>query len=891
MSKNNGSVTQKEYPLKEGITIVSRTDLHGNIVEANEDFIEASGFEWKDIVGQPHNILRHPDVPAAVFKDFWSTLQAGKPWSQIVKNRRKNGDHYWVMANATPIFEAGEITGYMSVRVPASRAEIATAEKAYKKIADGKLALECGYPVSLSSKLNPFTRFESSHLIIFFGLLLLLSVNAQLLTTQIPVFVLELFDIILILLIIATSIVTNRKLHKAYKHLTCIAEGNFNQPINSSGHNLTSRMLGRLKSMQIRLGADFDDAKTSLNKAMRIEQALDSASSNIMVVDRFRNIIFMNKAVKKMLKKVEPELKKDLPNFDADNLMQESIDVFHQHPEHQEKLLDNLTETYDARIKVGNATIDLIVDPIFSQDQKRLGTVAEWKNVTEQLAIEENIKKIVSNASEGLLDDRIETKDLEGFNQSLSNSINELLDSFSHLIHNISEILCKMSNGDLTNRMEGHYQGEVNAMKVATNSALTNIEATFGQIKAGSNEIGGMAGEVSHASEDLSERTQSQAASLEQTASSMEQITSTVKQAAEHTHRANQLSTEATKEAEEAIEEMKETSAAIHGISDLSKQIADITSVIDGIAFQTNLLALNAAVEAARAGEHGKGFAVVAGEVRNLAQKSADSSKEISNLITTATEQISRGTTLVEKTNVAFSDVVHKIHEVSTLVDQLSTGASEQTKGLEQVNIAVSSLDEMTQQNAALVEQLAATAGNMSEQAEMQADFVGKFTISSTAQPSLTRGDQQASFELEEAKNSHRAWTVRLERFLLGQTVDFDKNSARRDDACPLGKWLYGEGQKYAPLSEMQQLIKIHAEMHQTVGKVIDAKDVEDLELANQEKDKVTQYSQQILELIDRLKESLSKETPSTISKQTSDRPFSKQVKNSHDSTDDWNDF
>lgn len=888
MSKNNGPVTQKEYPLKEGITIVSRTDLHGNIIEANEDFIEASGFEWKDLVGQPHNILRHPDVPAAVFKDFWATLQAGKPWSQIVKNRRKNGDHYWVKANATPIFENGEIKGYMSVRIPATRAEITAAEKAYQQISAGKLTLECGYPVTLASKINPFIRFESSHLIIFFSLLLLLSVNAQLFTNNIPVFVLELLDIIFILLIVATSVTTNRKLKKTYEHLTCIAEGHFNQQIDSSGNNLISRMLGRLKSMQIRLGADFDDVKASLNSSMRIERALDSASSNIMVVDRFRNIIFMNKAVKKMLKKVEPELKKDLPNFDADNLMRESIDVFHQHPEHQANLLDSLTDTYEARIKVGNATIDLIVDPIFSKDKKRIGTVAEWKNVTEQLAIEENIKKIVSNASEGLLDDRIDTHELEGFNKSLSSSINELLDSFSHLIHNISEILCKMSNGDLTNRMDGNYQGEVHAMKVATNSALTNIEATFGQIKTGSNEIGNMAGEVSHASEDLSERTQSQAASLEQTASSMEQITSTVKQAAEHTHRANQLSSEATKEAEEAIEEMKETSAAIHGISELSKQIADITSVIDGIAFQTNLLALNAAVEAARAGEHGKGFAVVAGEVRSLAQKSADSSKEISNLITTATQQISHGTTLVEKTNAAFSDVVHKIHEVSTLIDQLSTGASEQTKGLEQVNIAVSSLDEMTQQNAALVEQLAATAGNMSEQAEMQADFVGKFKISSSTQPRLTNGDQQASFELEEAKNSHRAWTVRLERFLLGQTVDFDKNSARRDDACPLGKWLYGEGQKYAHLSEMQQLIKLHTEMHQTVGKVIDAKEMEDLELAKQEKDKVVRYSQQILDLIDRLKEALSKEAPSTGPKPTPEKIASKP---SQKSTDDWSDF
>lgn len=94
MRGQNNVVTQKEYPLKQGITIVSRTDLHGNIVQANEDFIEASGYEWKDLVGPPHNILRHPDVPAAVFKDFWQTIQSGKPWSQIVKNRRKNGDHY-----------------------------------------------------------------------------------------------------------------------------------------------------------------------------------------------------------------------------------------------------------------------------------------------------------------------------------------------------------------------------------------------------------------------------------------------------------------------------------------------------------------------------------------------------------------------------------------------------------------------------------------------------------------------------------------------------------------------------------------------------------------------------------------------------------------------------
>ncbi|PLA75391.1 hypothetical protein CYQ88_00010 [Hydrogenovibrio sp. SC-1] len=216
-------------------------------------------------------------------------------------------------------------------------------------------------------------------------------------------------------------------------------------------------------------------------------------------------------------------------------------------------------------------------------------------------------------------------------------------------------------------------------------------------------------------------------------------------------------------------------------------------------------------------------------------------------------------------------------------------------RDLEQVNVAVSALDDMTQQNAALVEQLAATSGNMSEEAKTQADFVGKFKISAiTTELGNSKGSQKASFELEEAKNRHRAWTVDLERFLVGEKVEFDENSVRRDDACLLGKWIYSEGKKYEHLAEMQKLITVHAEMHQTVGRVIDAKALGDMQLASQQKDKVGHYSRQIIELIDELKRHLfhdgQAEAKSTASLPTHQHEISEpsQPKGQHD---EWEDF
>jgi len=732
--RNNGQVTQKEYDLEPGITIVSRTDTFGNILEANEAFIAASGFEWSELVGQPHNMLRHPDVPEAVFKDFWQTLQAGKPWSQIVKNRRKNGDHYWVEAHATPTFENGVITGYMSVRKPATQAQKIAAEQAYKAIESGKISLVNGHVTQLKDKLDITARFELSTIILVLSILLL---STELVTLFIPdIFdhiselIFEVMDVSLILMIIIATQINAMQLKRVYRHITEISAGNFDNKINSKGRSLVPRILGRLMSLQIKLGADIEDVKAALTSSQRIESALNASSTNIMVTDRFRSIIFMNESVQQMLKSVEPKLKKDLPDFECSHLLRNHIDVFYKDSESQAKRLDNLKETHKDRIEAGGVTLDLVIDPIFSENGQRIGTVVEWKDMTDQLLIESNIDDILQGASKGLLNKHIQADNLTGFEQKMAISINALLQSFFITTQSLNGILSGMSDGDMTQRMEADYEGELLAIKTAVNKALNNIETTFNQVKQGALSMGDMSREVAIASEDLSQRTQRQAATLEQTAASMEQLTVTVNNATEHTEQANVLAHGAAKEAEQGIEVMDKTLNAMKGIEELSKEIGEITSVIDGIAFQTNLLALNAAVEAARAGEHGRGFAVVAGEVRNLAQKSAEAAKDISGLIGSTIQQIESGTNLVEQTNSAFEGMVDKIHEVESLVADIASSSSEQGKGLDLMNLDMERLEEMTQQNAALVEELSSTASNMSDEANSQAEFIGHFKIS-----------------------------------------------------------------------------------------------------------------------------------------------------------------
>ncbi len=293
---------------------------------------------------------------------------------------------------------------------------------------------------------------------------------------------------------------------------------------------------------------------------------------------------------------------------------------------------------------------------------------------------------------------------------------------------------------DLTRRidLEGK-NGEIRTLCMGVNDLVDGMTGVINAIREASNTIADASGEISTGSQDLASRTESQAASIEETAASMHEITTTVKQNADNAQAANQLATVARDTAEKGGNIVRDAVAAVSEIETSAQKISDIIGLIDEIAFQTNLLALNASVEAARAGEAGKGFAVVAQEVRALAQRSANASKDIKALIQASNTQVKAGAALVNQTGSSLNEIVSAIKKVSDIVAEIAAASREQATGLEQVNTAVANMDEMTQRNGALVEETSASAQSLSTQAQELQSLVQRYRTSGrAAAPTLT---------------------------------------------------------------------------------------------------------------------------------------------------------
>ena len=291
----------------------------------------------------------------------------------------------------------------------------------------------------------------------------------------------------------------------------------------------------------------------------------------------------------------------------------------------------------------------------------------------------------------------------------------------------------RIAQGHLDNRIETVRNDEFGQLTMALQNMNDRLADLVREVRGNTDTMGLSAGEISSGNTDLAGRTQELASALQQTAASMEQMTATVQQNADNARQANQLAGNARELAEKGGTVVAEAVEAMQQISQSSKQIADIIGVIDGIAFQTNILALNAAVEAARAGEQGRGFAVVAGEVRSLAQRSAQAAREIKSLIGTSVEKVNNGSRLVSGAGKTMEDIVEQVKRVTDLIAEITAATVEQNSGIGQVNAAVTRLDQMTQQNATLVEQSAASAESLKNQASRLAEAVAVFKLDGAA--------------------------------------------------------------------------------------------------------------------------------------------------------------
>lgn len=701
-------------------------DLTGNILDANDNFLNVMGYRRDEVVGQHHRMFVDVDlVNSQKYADFWMGLANGEAKTAEFKRIGKKGREIWIQGTYNPICDAAG-RPYKVVKFAIDVTERKREEEVNRGLGRLANALKlCQANVMLVDKDLTIVYFNDTLQKTFFK-------NETVLKTVMTNFSaaalegenLSVFPSLLIDVQNQLKTITNTI------ELDVVIGGLSFGLIASPWLDANDDRLGTViewDEKTDRLAKEVKE-KAQAQENARVRLALDSVSTNVMIADNDANIIYMNEAVVAMMRNAQSDIRKELPDFDANKLRNANIDVFHKDPSHQRRLLEGLKETYVGKAEIGGRTFTVVANPV-DVDGERIGSVVEWTDRTAEVAIEKEIDSIVEAAASGDFTQQISLEDKSGFFATLTTGLNDLISTVEVALNDIIRMLGAMARGDLAERITREYEGSFGIMKADANATADKLTEVITKIRIASEAIGSAANEIAQGNADLSQRTEEQASSLEETASSMEQMTSALKQSADNALRASQLALDTQGKAQLGGEVVNRAVNSMDEINTSSNKISDIIGVIDEIAFQTNLLALNAAVEAARAGEQGRGFAVVAGEVRNLAQRSAGAAKEIKDLIRDSVTKIKDGSSLVNESGKTLSGIVASVENVTAMMREIADASREQTSGIEQVNTAVSQMDEMTQQNAALVEEASAAGESMAEQARSLTQVVHFFSV------------------------------------------------------------------------------------------------------------------------------------------------------------------
>ena len=695
--RDNQPVTGRDYPLQDDHFLISRTDLKGRITYANPAFVEVSGYRHEELIGAPHNLVRHPDMPVEAFANLWETVAAGESWRGLVKNRRKDGDHYWVDANVTPIVEDDEVVGYASVRIKASDEAIEQAEQAYARLREGRgkrLRLERG-------------RLRRRGLAGFLGRLNFASMRARI-TTMVAVAA---------LLLLASGGIGVFALQASGERLA---------ELNRDGLEDVVRLQ--------RIGQRLVETPS----AMASQGRMDVLEVSDVYID------MLEKDAEEIRTTWEGYLARDVNRTDQSSTFGERLDAYVD--DHllgiagllsgeAFEALDALNNDLAPMIDRGNNLV-ISVNLLIESKRQAAFRMAEQAEAAEQQMLMVQLGVLVA----GLL---------------LLIVLGVItLRSVTRPLNTAMAFTLQIAAGNLAARVPDQRRDEVGKLLGALDVMRKSLGSIVGDVQGGIRVVTPAARDIALANDDLSSRTEQQAASLQQTASSMEEMTTTVQQNTDNARQAGGLATENASRVQETGQLMQKVVDTMSRITESSRQMTEIIDVIDAIAFQTNILALNASVEAARAGEHGRGFAVVAEEVRKLAGRSASAAKEIRTLIDGSSREIGSGAEVVRKAEGAIESVVQATSRVNDIMAEITSASVEQSGGITQINQAIAEMDQVTQQNASRVQASARAASELEHQAQQLSIAVAAFRLRGAGKEQAPRLAERRALTAEQADDA-----------------------------------------------------------------------------------------------------------------------------------------